>query len=74
MMNRLKEFFQDAEGLFSANRLVFITFNFVLMGIWAFVCIVNKTIVPLDQSIISLVAILMAGKVTQSLSENFSPK
>lgn len=73
-MKRIFEFLQDDTGLLSATRLAFLTTVFSVLTAWLLQCFTEKKVVPIDQSVIYLVGVLMVGKVSQSFSENAQSK
>jgi hypothetical protein len=70
---KLQQFLQDDTGQLSANRLAFLSATFIVLIIFAISCVkAGWKIVPIDTSVLYLVGIFMAGKVSQSFSENIS--
>jgi uncharacterized membrane-anchored protein len=66
---RLHEFFEDADGSFSAMRLAFIVFILLVATVWVFVAIKTLTIPALPDSVVGTVAALVIGKAGQKFGE-----
>ena len=72
MFKKLGEFFQDGNGTLSATRLGFLLWVIGVLVIWI-VDSLNSTPMALqkiDQSVLTLIGILMGGKAVQSFSPN----
>lgn len=69
-MEKLLEFLQDDTGALSSYRLVFLLWSFCLVGAWGFVSLAQKTLVPVDTSLLHLTAVLVGGKLVQNFSES----
>jgi hypothetical protein len=66
---KLNEFFQENNEKFSLTRLILFVWVFCILGVWAYVAIKTKTVPPLDSSMITMVAILLTGKIAQKYVE-----
>lgn len=65
---------QDDTGAISSMRCVFLMYAICFIGLWIMDSIVQKKMADIPLSNIGLLITLMTGKVSQSISENFSPK
>lgn len=66
---RICQFFQDGSGQLSATRLAFLLWVLGSLGISAYLAIIGaQHEFKLDGSIVTLLGILMTGKVVQSFS------
>ncbi len=72
-MSKYSQFFKDETGQFSANRLVFLSGFYAFLILWITQSFHEKKVVPIDNSVIYLLVVLMAGKVGQSFTENIKP-
>lgn len=70
LIKKLPEFFEDDAGAFSATRLAFLLWIFIVAGMWIYACVEARKMVPIESSVVYLVGVLMTGKVVQSFSEN----
>jgi hypothetical protein len=62
------QFFKDGTGQLSATRLVFILWSLGVLIVWLFESLTNNQIEKIDQSIVTTIGMLMAGKAVQSFS------
>jgi len=69
---KLTQFLQDETGAFSSNRLVYLSWSIAILGLIIFLSISGKALPKIDTSLILLYGSVVAGKVVQSFSENFS--
>ncbi|MFC0126424.1 hypothetical protein [Ralstonia solanacearum] len=68
---RFSEFLKDGGGMYSATRLGFILWVSGVLVVWIGLSILHPgTPQGIDPSIITLIGILMGGKVVQSFSKN----
>jgi hypothetical protein len=72
-ISKLGQFFQDGDGMLSATRLGFLLTLFSVLFMWLFTCYTQSQLLPIDQSLLYLIGILMGGKTLQSFSENSTP-
>jgi hypothetical protein len=68
-MNHFLEFFQENDGSLSATRLGFLLWVFGVFVIWAFASWSKMQLQPIDSSVITVIGILMTGKVVQKFGE-----
>lgn len=73
-LKRLPELIQDDTGLLSSTRLAFLLTIFSVLTVWIFACVNAKKFLPMESSVVYLVGVLMAGKVSQSFAENMPTK
>ncbi|NHR06829.1 hypothetical protein HA052_16705 [Chromobacterium haemolyticum] len=74
-MMKVSEFLQDGFGSFSATRLAFLLWALGVLLVWAYTSIQKGSpSLPIDNSVIVVLGILMTGKVTQSFSPGDSPQ
>ncbi|TLU87323.1 MAG: hypothetical protein FDX21_00305 [Chlorobium sp.] len=69
-MTKLAEFFQDGNGTFSATRLGFLLWVIGTLVVWIIGSIEKNALLPIDQSVITIIGALMVGKTVQSFSPN----
>lgn len=62
------QFFQDGSGSYSATRLAFLLWSFFVLTVWCYVSIKTEKLVTIDQQVVTIIGILMTGKVVQSFS------
>ena len=73
-MKNLSQFFKDDNGNLSATRLGFLLWTLSVLVVWCVICISTLTLHGLDTSIVSVIAILMTGKVAQKMMEPTADK
>jgi hypothetical protein len=66
---KLLQFLQDGTGAFSATRLGFLLWIIGAFVVWVINSLTRGKLAVIDQSVITIIAILMSGKVVQSFSE-----
>ncbi len=66
----IAQFFQDGTGAFSATRLVFVLWGLGSLITWISLSIHQKSLLALPDTVLTILGILMAGKVVQSFSPN----
>lgn len=71
-LSRLVQFFEDETGAFSSTRLIFILWNFAVIGMLGYQLFVLKQTPKVEPSIVGILGTVMVGKVAQSFSENKS--
>jgi hypothetical protein len=69
-MKKMLEFLEDGTGALSATRLGFLLWVLGVLGVWAVDSVLTQKVQGIDNSIITIIGILMSGKVVQSFSEN----
>ena len=69
MSSDLKQFVKEDNGKFSATRLSFVAWSLVILVMWAFVSFQRQELVVIDNSIVSILGVLMSGKVVQRFGE-----
>jgi hypothetical protein len=67
---KFAQFFQDGTGAYSATRLGFLLWVFGVLVVWIYDSIRCARLVPIDNSVVVIIGILMSGKVVQNFSEN----
>ena len=67
------QFFKDGTDSFSATRLGFFAWVLGVLGVWIVRSIDDKGMPEIDNSILTMIGILMTGKAVQSFSENEAP-
>jgi len=68
------QFIQDGYGAFSATRLAFLLWVVGVLAVWIYLSIVRaESLLHIDSSVVTLIGILMTGKVVQSFSPNDGP-
>lgn len=72
-MNRLSEFFQEANGTLSATRLAFLAWVFVVLTIWGIDSFRSQKMENIPESVQVLIGVLMTGKVAQKFGEKPKP-
>ncbi|MHA6881538.1 hypothetical protein [Ralstonia pseudosolanacearum] len=71
---RISEFFKDGSGAYSATRLGFVFWVFGVLIVWIYLSITNPCEPQkIDSTVVTLLGILMGGKVVQSFSPNDGP-
>lgn len=68
-MNNPLEVLHDADGSLSSTRLAFLLWALGPLVVWAWVCIRSGAVVPIDGSVITIIGVMMSGKVVQKFSE-----
>ena len=66
----ISQFFKDGNGAFSATRLAFLAWSFGVLVAWIYVSWQKQALQGLDSSLLTVLGILMTGKVAQSFSPN----
>ena len=66
---RFHEFFEDADGSFSAMRLAMLVFILLVTAVWVFVAIKTLTLPALPESVVGTIAALVVGKAGQKFGE-----
>ena len=67
-MNKLTEFLQERDGSFSATRLAFLAWAFGVLAVWIANAVTrpaSEKLPTIDGSVITILGILMTGKVAQ---------
>ncbi|MDB0510056.1 hypothetical protein [Ralstonia solanacearum] len=71
---KIVQFLQDGSGNLSATRLGFLLWVIGVLLVWADVSITHpESVHGIDNSVLTLIGILMSGKVVQSFSANDGP-
>lgn len=69
------EFFKDGSGSYSATRLGFVIWVFGVLVVWIYLSITNPCdSQKIDGTVVTILGILMSGKVVQSFSPNDGPQ
>jgi len=66
----LSQFFKDDTGQYSATRLAFLIWAAGVFLVWAYMCILTKSLVEIPQTVVEVTGLFMGGKVIQSHIEN----
>lgn len=81
MFKKISEIFKETNQQFSSYRVIFVFSIFIIVSVWSYLSIINNKIQNPTWELVSLVSILIGGKVTQKtkeiptipiLQENFS--
>ena len=67
---KLAEFFKDGTGSYSATRLAFILWSCGVLAVWIVESVSKGVLQPVDNTVMTILGILMTGKVVQSFSPN----
>lgn len=71
---KIQKFLQDGNGEFSATRLGFLLWVVGVLMVWIYMAASRPDYnLHIDTSVITLIGILMTGKVVQSFSPNDGP-
>lgn len=71
---KIVQFLQDGSGTLSATRLGFLLWVIGVLVVWAVVSVTHpESAHGIDNSVLTLIGILMIGKVVQSFSANDGP-
>ena len=62
-------FLQGPDGIYSSNRLAFLTWTLGLFLVWAVLSFRTGTLQPIPESVAMVLGILMTGKVVQVFGE-----
>lgn len=63
------EFFQEGNGNLSSARLLMLIWGIGILTFWGITSIKTSQLIPIPESVITLFAITVAGKVTQKFGE-----
>lgn len=63
------EILQEDNGRFSSNRLVFLLWSIAVLIIWIITSLNSNTLQSIPESIVTIILILMTGKVVQKIGE-----
>jgi len=69
-MSRIMEIFQEDNGGFSSQRLVFLAGNLALWSVWTYISLKQGQMQPISPELLLGLGILQAGKVGQKAVEN----
>lgn len=74
-MNKLMEFFQEDNGGFSATRLGFLLWVVGALVVWIITSLTSepRQLAKVDSSVVTVIGILMTGKVAQKYGEKPDP-
>lgn len=74
-MNRILEFFQEDNGGYSATRLGFLLWVIGALVVWIITSLTSepRQLARVDPSVVTIVGILMTGKVAQKFGEKPDP-
>lgn len=65
----IKQFFTEDNGTFSSTRLVSITWGLGTFVTWAGFSIAHNVIEAIPESVVTVIGIVLAGKVIQKFGE-----
>lgn len=66
----ITQFFKDDTGQYSATRLAFLLWAVGVFGIWAYMCVLTRSLIEIPQTVVEVTGLFMGGKVLQSHIEN----
>lgn len=66
---KIEEFLQQEDGGFSSTRLAFLIWAVGVLVIWIISSLKNSALQPIDSTVITILGILMGGKVVQKFGE-----
>ena len=69
MMNRLLQIFEEANGRLSSTRIAFVLWSLIILGVWTVLSLRNGQMQAFDMSIVSMLGIMLTGKVVQKFGE-----
>jgi hypothetical protein len=67
---KFAQFFQDGSGSYSATRLAFLLWAVGVLAVWTYESITKNALQPVDNTVTTILGVLMTGKVVQSFSPN----
>lgn len=70
MNTNWRQFFQDGDGAYSSNRIVYLAWSLVILFLLSYLTIQGKAFPKIESALIFMYATVVAGKVVQSFSEN----
>jgi hypothetical protein len=68
-MNKVVQFLQEKNGDFSSTRLAFLLWIIGTLIAWVWVSVTQGTLQPIDETVVTIIGILMTGKVVQKFPE-----
>ena len=68
-MGRISQFLQEDNGNFSATRLAMLSWVVGVLASWAYLSISLRKMQDIPQSVVTIIGILVTGKVAQKFSE-----
>jgi len=66
---KLSSFLEDNSGGFSATRLAFLLWVVGVLAVWICSSIENNNLAKIDNSVVTVIGILMTGKMVQRFGE-----
>lgn len=69
MKKELSDLLKEDSGKFSSTRLAFMAWSLVVLVMWAITSYQSGDLIKLDNSIVSILGVLMSGKVVQRFGE-----
>jgi hypothetical protein len=67
---KFSQFFQDGSGSYSSTRLAFLLWAMGVLTVWVYESITTYTLAQIDTTVVTILGVLMMGKVVQSYSPN----
>jgi|TARA_R110000824_G_scaffold20545_15_gene77438 hypothetical protein len=69
MKKQLSDLLKEDSGKLSSTRLAFMAWSLIVLATWAIVSYQSGELIKLDNSIVSILGVLMSGKVVQRFGE-----
>ena len=66
---KLSSFLEDNSGGFSATRLAFLLWAVGVLAVWIYSSIENNNLAKIDNTVVTVLGILMTGKAVQRFGE-----
>jgi hypothetical protein len=66
---KIHEFLEEDNGDFSATRLALLAWVLGVLGVWLWLSILGRQMASIENSVVTILGILMTGKVTQKFGE-----
>jgi hypothetical protein len=54
----------------SSSRILLLSWGIVVLIIWSVISLINHELAPLDESVVTVIGILVGGKAVQRFGEN----
>ena len=68
-MNKFLEIFQEANGILSSNRVMFVYSGFLATSVWTITSLSKMAMQEVPYSVIVFIGSFIAGKVVQKFGE-----
>ena len=66
----ISSFVREKNGKISSSRILFLLWGGGVFVVWCILSIVNQTIEPIPESVVTLLGIMAGSKVVQRIGEN----